>query len=72
VTAKELFGIAVRVIGLWVLVQGAIYILVRLPYVGIQMPEVFVLNDLLVTWSSGIVEVLIGGWILLKADAIVA
>ena len=70
-TAKELFGVAVRIIGFWIVVQGAIYILVRLPYIGIAMPEVLVLNQLLVTWSSGIVEILIGGWILLKAELIV-
>jgi hypothetical protein len=70
-TAKELFSVAVRLIGFWVLVQGALYILFRIPYIGIAMPEVFVLNQLLVTWASGIVQILVGGWILFKADAIV-
>ena len=70
-TAKDLFGVAVRIIGLWVVMQGAIYILVRLPYIGIAMPEYFVASQLLTAWSSGIVEILVGGWILLKADSVV-
>jgi hypothetical protein len=70
-TARELFGIAVRVIGLWVLVQGVLYILLRLPAIGIDVVWPLNVNQLLLTWSSGIVEMLVGAWVLLKADTIV-
>lgn len=70
-TSKDLFGVAVRVIGLWVLIQGAIFILLRLPYIGMSVPQPFSLDQLLLNWSGGIVQMLVGGWVLLKADMII-
>ena len=70
-TARDLFGVAVRVIGVWVAVEGILHILLRLPGIGLEWVWPISVNQLLLTWAPGIVEILVGGWILLKAQTIV-
>jgi len=69
-TARDWVGLAVRVIGFWLMVQGVLVLLGSIPYLHSE-PGLSTGTALLGIWPGRIAMIIIGGWMLFRTDGIV-
>lgn len=68
-TAKDWVGLAVRVVGFWVIVKAAILLLGSFPYLHDSQQSTLSAWDIFMSlWLKLIAMLIFGGWMLFKAD----
>ena len=67
-TAKDWVGLAVRIIGFWLVVRGTISFLEAIPLRDQSLSHGMVL---LTIWPGSIGTIIVGGWMLLRPGLII-
>jgi len=67
-TARDWVGLAVRIIGFWLVVRGAISFLEAIPLRDQSLSHGMVL---LTIWPGSIGTIIVGGWMLLRPGLII-